>query len=114
MPRVKRGLMHAKKRRVLLKRVKGFEGGKKKLIKLAKTADTRAGAHAYRDRRVKKRTMRGLWQIKIGAAVKEFGLSYSKFMNGLKTKEIALDRKILSQIAENHPNVFAKIVEESK
>ncbi len=114
MPRVKRGLMHAKKRRGLLKRVKGFEGGKKKLIKLAKMADTKAGAHAYRDRRVKKRTMRGLWQVKIGAAVKEMGLSYSKFMGGLKKKEIALDRKVLSQIADQHPSVFAKIVEESK
>jgi len=114
MPRVKRGLMHTKKRRGLLKRVKGFEGGKKKLIKQAKMADTKAGAHAYRDRRIKKRTMRGLWQVKIGAAVKETGISYSKFMGGLKKKEIVLDRKVLSQIADQYPNVFAKIVEESK
>jgi len=114
MPRVKRGLMHAKKRRGLLKRVKGFEGGKRKLIKLAKTADTKAGAHAYRDRRVKKRTMRALWQVKIGAAVKELGISYSKFIGGLKKNNIELDRKVLSQIAENQPKVFTKIVEKVK
>jgi large subunit ribosomal protein L20 len=110
MPRVKRGLGHLKKRRSLMKRVKGFEGGRRKLIKLAKTADTKAGAHAYRDRRVKKRDMRALWQVRINAAVRTLGTSYSKFIGGLKKKEVALDRKVLSEIAAKEPKVFEKIV----
>ena len=111
MPRVKRGVLHLKRRRGLMKRVKGFEAGRKNLIALAQTADTKAGAHAYPDRRVKKRTMRGLWQVRINAAVRLFDLSYSKFMGALKTKQILLDRKVLSQIADKEPKVFAKIVE---
>ena len=114
MPRVKRGVGHVKRRRSLHKRVKGFEGGRKNLIKVAKTADTKAGAYAYVDRRKKKRTMRGLWQVRINAAVRNFGLSYSQFMGGLKKKNIALDRKVLSEIAAQEPTVFAKIVEAVK
>lgn len=111
MPRVKRGLGHAKKRRNLMKRVKGFRHGRKKLIKIAKTADTKAGAHAYRDRRIKKRTMRQLWQVRINASLKNLGTSYNKFIAGLKTKNVKMDRKVLSEIAEKHPNVFEKIVD---
>lgn len=111
MPRVKRGLGHIKKRRNLMKRVKGFGGGRKKLIKAAKTADTRAGMHAYRDRKVKKRTTRQLWQIRINAAVRPFGMSYSAFTGALKKKEIGLNRKVLSEIAAKHPNVFEHIVQ---
>jgi len=114
MPRVKRGLHHAKRRKNILKKVKGFEGGRKKLLKLAKTAATKAGAHAYRDRRVKKRLARGLWQVKINAAVRAFDTSYAKFMGGLKAKSIKLDRKVLADMAENHPTMFAKIVEAVK
>lgn len=94
-----------------MKRNKGFGGGRKNLIKEAKTADTKAGAHAYRDRKVKKRTMRGLWQVRINAAVRMFEMSYSKFMGALKTKQVKLDRKVLSEIAAQEPKVFAKIVE---
>ena len=97
-----------------MKRVKGFGDGRKKLIKQAKTADTKAGAHAYRDRRVKKRSMRRLWQVKINAAVRELGLTYSTFINALKKNEVKLDRKVLSQIAEYEPKVFASIVEAVK
>jgi len=111
MPRVKRGVGHVKKRRALKKRVKGFGGGRKSLIKQAKTADTRAGMHAYRDRRVKKRNMRRLWQVRINAAVRALDMSYSKFIGALKTKEVGLDRKVLSQIAADQPKVFKKIVE---
>ncbi len=114
MPRVKRGTQHLKKRKSLMKRVKGFEGGRRKLIKLAKTADTKAGAHAYKDRKVKKRTRRALWQVKINAAVRDLGTNYSKFIGGLKKKNIDLDRKILADIAENQPKVFKKIVEAVK
>ena len=114
MPRVKRGMGHTKKRNKLMKRVKGFQGSKKKLIKLAKTADTKAGMHAYRDRRVKKRTTRVLWQVNINAAVRELGTSYSKFMSALKNKNINLNRKMLAEIAVESPKVFAKIVEATK
>lgn len=110
MPRVKRGLHHSKRRRNILKKVKGFEGGRKSLLKLAKVAATKAGAYAYADRRKKKRTMRGLWQVNINAAAREHGLSYSKFMGALKNKNIALDRKILAQVAADHPLIFAQIV----
>ncbi|MBU0596707.1 50S ribosomal protein L20 [Patescibacteria group bacterium] len=114
MPRVKRGLGHLKKRKNLMKRVKGFGDGRKKLIKQAKTADTKAGAHAYRDRRVKKRDMRRLWQIKINAAVRELGLNYSTFIGALKKHEIKLDRKVLAEIANKEPKVFTSIVEAVK
>jgi large subunit ribosomal protein L20 len=114
MPRVKRGLGHLKKRRNLMKRVKGFMHGRNSLIKLAKTADTKAGAHAYRDRRVKKRNMRRLFQTRINAGVRPFGLSYSAFMGSLKKKEIILDRKVLSQLAADMPSVFEQVVETAK
>ena len=98
----------------MMKRVKGFGEGRKKLIKHAKTADTKAGAHSYRDRRVKKRSMRQLWQIRINAAVRAVGMSYSHFMGELHKKGILLDRKVLSQIAASHPEVFKKIAELAK
>jgi large subunit ribosomal protein L20 len=110
MPRIKRGTGHLKKRKNLMKRVKGFGGGRKKLIKASKTADTRAGAHAYRDRRVKKRDMRRLWQVRINAAVRDLDMSYSGFMGSLRKKEVSIDRKILSEVAMAEPKVFEKIV----
>ena len=97
-----------------MKRVKGFEAGRKKLIKLAKTADTKAGAHAYRDRRRKKREFRQLWQVRINAAVRQLGGNYSRLMGGLKKNNIKLDRKVLSQIAAQNPDIFKKIVESIK
>ena len=112
MPRVKRGTMHVKGRRNLLKKVKGYKWGRKKLIKLAKTAQTKAGAHAFMDRRKKKRTNRGLWQIKINAFVREQGLSYSRFIDALKKNNIELDRKVLADLAVNNKKVLTKIVEE--
>jgi large subunit ribosomal protein L20 len=114
MPRVKRGVMHSKRRKNLLKTTKGFTGGRKKLIKLATTAAMKAGANAYKDRKIKKRTARALWQIRLNAAVREFDLSYSKFIGGLKKANIELDRKVLSQLAQKEPKVFAKIVEKVK
>lgn len=114
MPRVKRGTVHVKKRRKLLKAVKGYKWGRKNLIKLAKTARTKAGAHAFTDRRKKKRTMRGLWQIKISAFVKEQGISYSRFINALKVNNIAVDRKILADLVENNPEAMLAIVNKVK
>ncbi|MEK7644027.1 MAG: 50S ribosomal protein L20 [Patescibacteria group bacterium] len=114
MPRVKRGMHHAKRRRGLLKRVKGFEGGRKSLMKVAKVADLKAGSYALRDRRVKKRDSRALWQVKINAAVRAFDLSYSQFMGLLKKNNIELDRKILSNLAANHSVIFEAIVKAVK
>lgn len=114
MPRVKRGKGHLKKRKILHKRVKGFEAGRKNLVKLARTALMKAGAHAHRDRRVKKRTMRSLWQVRINAAVRPLGMSYSEFIGALKIKDITIDRKVLSEIAIKYPAIFEKIVESVK
>ncbi len=114
MPRVKRGVQHVKRRKSILERVKGFQYGRKNLLKLAKTADTKAGAYAYRDRRNKKREMRRLWTIRINAALEEKGISYSKFIGALKAKNIELDRKVLSEIADQNPEVFNKVVEATK
>ena len=114
MPRVKRGTTHVKKRRKLHQAVKGFKWGRKNLIKVAKTARTKAGAHAYIDRRKKKRVARALWQIKISAAAKEAGWSYSKFMAALKVKNVILDRKILAHLAVKNPELLTKIISSLK
>jgi large subunit ribosomal protein L20 len=114
MPRVKRGTIHVKKRRKLLKKVKGFKWSRKNTIRAASTAAVKAGVHAFMDRRKKKRTARYLWQIKIGIAVKELGISYSKFIGALKVAKIDLDRKVLADLAEHNPEIFTKIVESVK
>ena len=114
MPRVKRGTSHVKRRKNILADVKGYLWGRKKLIKLAKTARTLAGAHSYVDRHKKKRDMRALWQIRINAFVREYGLSYSKFIGLLKANNILIDRKILAELAINHKAVLAKIIEKIK
>jgi len=110
MPRVKRGTTHVKKRRKLLKDVKGFKWGRKKLIKLAKTARTKAGAHSYVDRRKKKRDVRSLWLIKINAFVTEHDLSYSRFMGLLKSNKVEVDRKILADMAVNNKVELAALI----
>ncbi len=114
MARVKRGVMHAKRRKNLLKQTKGFRWGRKSKIGLAKVAARKAGVHAFAHRRDRKGDFRRLWQIRINAAVREYGLSYSKFMDLLKKNKIELDRKILSQLANDYPKVFAKLVEAVK
>lgn len=114
MPRVKRGTTHVKKRKRLLKKTKGYKWGRKNLIKQAKESVVKAGAHAYVDRRKKKRTMRGLWHIKINAFVREHDMSYSKFIGALKKHKIELDRKILADMAVNDKKILAKIIEEAK
>ncbi len=114
MPRVKRGTTHVKKRRKLLQAVKGYKWGRKNLIKLARTARTKAGAHAFVDRRKKKRTMRGLWQIKISAFVKEQGLSYSRFIGALKANNIIIDRKVMADMSENNKEALLAIVNKVK
>ncbi|HZJ40932.1 MAG TPA: 50S ribosomal protein L20 [Candidatus Saccharimonadales bacterium] len=114
MPRVKRGVNHVKKRTKLLKAVKGYKWGRKNLIRLAKTARTKAGAHAFVDRRKKKRTMRALWQIKIGAFVREHGFSYSRFIDALKKNNIDVDRKIFADLAVNNKEAFIAIINKIK
>lgn len=84
--------------------------GRKSKITLAKTAATKAGANAYRDRKLKKRDNRALMQVRINAGARLNGMSYSKLMGGLKKKGIALDRKVLSELAAKHPTVFAELV----
>lgn len=113
MSRVKRGIMHAKRRRHILQRAKGFEAGRKKLIKLAKVAVTKAGVYAYKDRKIKKRTNRANWQVRINAALRAQGMSYSKFMGALKKKNIGLNRKTLAELASDYPAVWQKIVQAS-
>lgn len=114
MPRVKRGKTHLKRRKNILAQTKGYMWGRKSKIKLAKIAILKAGKNAYRDRRLKKRDMRGLWQTRINAAVRPLGLSYSKFIGDLKKAGIVLDRKILSQIAMSNPDAFKAIVDATK
>jgi large subunit ribosomal protein L20 len=114
MPRVTRGTQHTKRRRNLLKRTKGYKWGRKSKIKLAKTAMLKAGAYAFRDRRAKKRTFRRLWNIKINAAARQLGTTYSQLIHGLAVKSITLDRKSLAFLAEHKPKVFEKVVEATK
>lgn len=111
MPRVKRGVHHVKRRKNILKKAKGYKWGRKSKLKLAKTAVAKAGKYAYRDRRTKKRSMRGLWLIKLNAALHAKDMSYSAFIGEAKKKGIVLDRKVLATIAEKHPAVFEKIIE---
>ncbi len=111
MPRVKRGTQRTAKRRKLLKSTKGFMWGRKNLTRLAKTAVTKAGSRAFVGRKNKKRDMRGLWQIKINAATRQLGMSYSRFINVLKQANVELDRKILADLAVNNRRVFKSIFE---
>ncbi len=114
MVRIKGGKFSLKRRKHLLKYTKGFRWGRKSKLRAAKTALMHAWNYAYRDRKAKKRDFRRLWQIQINAACRQTGLSYSKFINGLKQKKIGLDRKILSELAQDHPEIFEKIVEKAK
>ncbi len=114
MVRVKRGIISAKRRRNLLKKVKGYRYGRRSKERQAREAFYHAGAYAFAHRKLKKRDFRKLWTLRINAAVRPLGLSYSKFINALKAKNIELDRKILSQIANEAPQVFEKIVEKIK
>ena len=110
MPRVKRGTHHVKRRRNILAKTKGYMWGRKSKIKLAIPAALKAGAYAYRDRRNKKRSFRRLWQVRINAAVRPLGLSYSRFMDMVHKAHVELDRKTLSNLAMKQPAVFEAIV----
>ena len=110
MPRVKRGTHRIKRRKNILARTKGMMWGRKNRITLAKIAAVKAGANAFRDRRLKKRDNRGLQQIRINAAARLNGTIYSRLMNSLKKRNIELDRKVLSELAVQYPEIFTKLV----
>jgi len=114
MPRVKRGKTHVARRKRLLSKTKGFKWTRKSSVRHAKTAALKAGVHAYMDRKKKKRVNRTLWNIQVNAAVREHGMTYSKFIAALKKNKIDLDRKVLAELAATQPKAFAKIVEKVK
>ncbi|MFH1510039.1 MAG: 50S ribosomal protein L20 [Candidatus Nealsonbacteria bacterium] len=114
MPRVKRGTTANKRRKNVLEHAKGFKWGRKSKYKLAKDALRHAWEYAYRDRKVKKRDKRGLWQSQINSASRAEGLAYSKFIASLKKNKIEIDRKILSELVEKNPQIFKKIIEKVK
>ena len=114
MPRVKRGTRRRKRRAKILKQTKGYWGARSHNYRTAKEAVERALLYAYRDRRVRKREFRRLWIIRIKAAAEENGLSYNRFIHGLKKLDIELDRKILADLAVNAPQAFFQIVEKVK
>ncbi|MEK7116045.1 MAG: 50S ribosomal protein L20 [Patescibacteria group bacterium] len=109
MPRVKRGTHRIKRRKNILARTKGMMWGRKSKITLAKPAALKAGVQAYIGRKLKKRENRALQEIRINAATRELGLTYSKTIGDLKRRNVALDRKVLAEIAMQYPAVFAKI-----
>jgi large subunit ribosomal protein L20 len=114
MPRVKRGVTARARHNKVLALAKGFRGRRKNVFRIAKQAVMKAGQYAYRDRRTRKRVFRQLWIARINAASREQGLSYSKFMAGLKKAAIEIDRKILADMAVNDPAAFGSIVAKVK
>lgn len=114
MPRVKRGTIANKTRKNNLKRTKGYRFGRSTKEREAKVAIVKAGVYAFAHRRDKKNDFRRLWTVKISGAVKKLDLSYSKFINLLKVKNIQLDRKVMADMVENNPETFAKIVAMAK
>lgn len=109
MPRVKRGFKARRRRNKILSMAKGYWGRRSRIFRTAKEAVDRALTYAYRDRRVRKRDFRNLWIARINAAARINGLSYSKFIGGLKKKNVELDRKILSDLAISDPACFSEI-----
>jgi large subunit ribosomal protein L20 len=114
MPRAKGGVKTRRRHKKILKKAKGYVGGRRRLYRSANETVLRAGAFAYRDRKQKKRLARSLWIVRINAACRLAGLSYSKFMNGLKKAGIMLDRKVLAELAVKDPQAFAKLAETAK
>ena len=114
MPRVKRGVTARARHKKVLDQAKGYRGRRKNVYRIAKEAVMKAGQYAYRDRRQRKRQFRRLWIARINAAARQYGLTYSVFMNGLSRAEIGIDRKVLSDIAIFDKDAFAKIVDQVK
>ncbi len=114
MPRVKRGTTAHRKRETLLKKTKGYRWGRKSKERAAKEALLHAESRMFRGRKEKKRNMRSLWTVRMNAGARAEGTTYSKLIAALKAKDISLDRKVLSAIAKDHPEVFKKIVAAAK
>ena len=114
MPRVKRGVTAHARHKKILALAKGYRGRRKNVFRIAKQAVMKAGQYAYRDRRTRKRVFRRLWIARINAASRELGVSYSKFMAGLKKAQIDIDRKVLADLAVNDPAAFGSIVDKVK
>jgi large subunit ribosomal protein L20 len=114
MARVKRGVTSHAKHKKVLKAAKGFYGRRKNTIRTAKAAVDKAAQYAYRDRKRRKRTFRALWIQRLNAAVRPFGLTYSRFINGLDRAGVTVDRKVLSDLAITEPAAFQAIVEKAK
>lgn len=112
--RIKRGIVRRAKHKKILKLAKGYQGRRKSVFKLAKQAVLKAGQYSYRDRKVRKREMRALWIVKLNAAVRQFGMSYSVFMKKLSDAKIDLDRKTLAHLAQYEPQAFEEIVKKVK
>ena len=112
--RTTKGAARTKAKRRIFKRAKGYVGGRRKLLRTAKETIVRAGVFAFRDRRRRKRDFRKLWIIRISAAVRERGLNYSQFINGLSKTDLDLDRKSLSELAIHDPPAFDAVVEKVK
>ena len=114
MSRVKRGSVSRQRHKKVLKLAKGFRGQRSKIFKVANQAVMKSLSYAYRDRRNKRRDLRSLWIMRINAAVRIHGLSYSRFINGLKKANIELNRKFLADMAVRQPDAFAQVVEKAK
>lgn len=114
MARVKRGVTSHRKHKKVLSLTRGHRGGRSKNIREAKSSLLHAGQYAFAGRKLRKRDMRSLWIVQLGNAVRAEGLSYSKFINQLKLKNIRLDRKIMADLAVNHPDDFKKVIEEAR
>jgi large subunit ribosomal protein L20 len=114
MPRIKRGVTSKRRHDRVLDQAKGYYGGRKSLIKTAREAVEKGWKYAYRDRKQKKRVFRALWIARINAAAREHGLSYSRFMNGLKQANVEIDRKVLAQLAISDPKAFGDLAELAK
>ncbi len=114
MSRVKRGVTAHARHKKILKQAEGYYGRRKSTIRVAKQAVDKAGQYAYRDRRVKKRNFRALWIQRINAAVRDYGLTYGRFIDGLSRAEVAVDRKVLSDLAITEPKAFAALVAQAK
>ena len=114
MARVKRGVVARKRHKKVLKQAKGYYGARSRVFRVAKQAVIKAGQYAYRDRRQRKRQFRALWIARINAGARINGLSYSRFINGLKNASIEIDRKVLADLAVNEKGAFAALVEKAK
>ena len=114
MARVKRGVQARARHKKILEKAKGYRGRRKNVFRVAVQAVTKAGQYAYRDRRQRKRQFRALWIARINAAAREHGLSYSRFINGLKMASIEIDRKVLADIAVFEKEAFAQLAEQAK